>query len=243
MTKIYGLLGRDIGYSFSRGFFSEKFEKEQLDCSYQNFDLKQIEDFKDILTTSHISGLNVTIPYKEDVISYLDELDPVAKDIGAVNVIRFDNDKLIGYNSDYYGFTESLKPLLHSNIKKALILGTGGASKAIAYSLNQLDISYTFVSRNPDFNEMSYNELDEDIIREFKLIVNCTPLGTHPNVDNYPNIPYEYITKGHVLFDLIYNPSETVFLKKGKEKGAQTANGLQMLIFQAQKAWEIWNSL
>ncbi|SHJ52598.1 shikimate dehydrogenase family protein [Aquimarina spongiae] len=243
MTKIYGLLGRDIGYSFSRGFFSEKFEKEHLDCSYQNFDLKQIEDLKDVLTSSNISGLNVTIPYKEDVISYLDELDPVAKNIGAVNVIRFDNDKLIGYNSDYYGFTESLKPLLHSNIKKALILGTGGASKAIAYSLSQLDISYTFVSRNPDFNEMSYNQLDEDIIREFKLIVNCTPLGTHPNVDNYPNIPYEYITKDHVLFDLIYNPSETVFLKKGKEKGAQTANGLQMLIFQAQKAWEIWNSL
>ncbi|WP_109298926.1 shikimate dehydrogenase [Aquimarina sp. AU474] len=243
MTKVYGLLGKHIGYSFSRGFFSDKFEKENLDCVYKNFDLKQIDELKTIINQKNTAGLNVTIPYKEEVIALLDELDPIAKEIGAVNVIKFKNEhELIGYNSDYYGFSESLKPLLNPNIKKALILGTGGASKAIAYSLNRLKIDYTFVSRNPDFNELNYSELDEDIINEYKLIVNCTPLGTHPNVENYPNIPYEYITKNHVLYDLIYNPNETVFMKKGTEKGAKVSNGLQMLILQAEKAWEIWNS-
>ncbi|MEW7292742.1 shikimate dehydrogenase family protein [Aquimarina sp. 2304DJ70-9] len=243
MTKIYGLLGRDIGYSFSRNYFSEKFEKENIDCQYNNFDLKQIEELKQVTENTNIKGLNVTIPYKEDVISYLDNLDPVAKEIGAVNVIKFNkNQQLTGYNSDHYGFTESLKPLLNETIKKALILGTGGASKAIAYALNQLDIRYTFVSRNPDFNELSYNDLDEDIIGEYKLIINCTPIGTHPKVENYPNIPYEYITENHVLYDLIYNPDQTTFMKKGLKKGAKVSNGLQMLILQAEKAWEIWNS-
>ncbi len=242
MKKIYGLLGRDIGYSFSRGYFSEKFKNEDLDCFYDNFDIKHIDSFTSIIETPQIAGLNVTIPYKEEVISYLDDLNPIAKEIGAVNVIKFENGRLIGYNSDYYGFTESLKPLLSPLIKKALILGTGGASKAIGYSLQQLGISYTFISRNPDFNELSYGDLDEDIIRSYKLIINCTPLGTHPNVDNYPDIPYEYITENHVLYDLIYNPEETVFLKKGREKGASIANGSQMLILQAEKAWEIWNS-
>ncbi|GAA4277872.1 shikimate dehydrogenase family protein [Aquimarina mytili] len=242
MIKIYGLLGRDIGYSFSRNYFSEKFEKENLDCQYNNFDLKHIEELRQIKENTSIKGLNVTIPYKEDVISYLDHLDPIAKEIGAVNVIKFDeNQQSIGYNSDYYGFTESLKPLLNKTIKKALILGTGGASKAIAYALDRLNIHYTFVSRNPDFNELSYNDLDEDIIREYKLIINCTPLGTHPNVDYYPDIPYEHLTKNHVLYDLIYNPDQTTFMKKGQEKGAKTTNGLQMLILQAEKSWKIWN--
>ncbi len=243
MTKVYGLLGKHIGYSFSRGFFSDKFEKENLDCEYKNFDLKQIDEFKTIISEQNTAGLNVTIPYKEEVIAHLDELDPIAKEIGAVNVIKFkDDNQLVGYNSDYYGFSESLKPLLNPTIKKALILGTGGASKAIAYSLNRLEIDYTFVSRNPDFNELNYSDLDEDIIKEYKLIVNCTPLGTHPDIENYPNIPYEYITQNHVLYDLIYNPNETVFMKKGKEKGAKVSNGLQMLILQAEKAWEIWNT-
>ncbi len=243
MKKIYGLLGKNIGYSFSRGFFSEKFEKENLECEYNNFDLKQIQDFKDIINNPNIKGLNVTIPYKEEVISYLDDLDPVAKEIGAVNVIKFNKDqKLTGFNSDYYGFTESLKPLLNKTIKKALILGTGGASKAISYALTQLEIKNVFVSRNPDFNELSYNDLDEDILREHKLIINCTPLGTHPDIENHPNLPYEYLTENHVLYDLIYNPSETTFMKKGLEKGAKVSNGLQMLILQAKKSWEIWNS-
>ena len=243
MTKVYGLLGRNIGYSFSRGYFSEKFEKENLDCKYVNFDIKQIDEIRDILNNPQVKGLNVTIPYKEEIISYLGDLDPVAKEIGAVNVIKLEKDqRLIGYNSDYYGFIESLKPLLNKTIKKALILGTGGASKAIAYALNQLGIHYTFVSRNPDFNELSYNDLDEDIITSYKLIIHCTPLGTHPNIENYPDIPYNHIGKNHVLYDLIYNPSETAFMKKGKERKAVVSNGMQMLILQAEKAWEIWNT-
>ncbi|MBQ4820224.1 shikimate dehydrogenase [Aquimarina sp. MMG016] len=243
MKKTYGLLGRDIGYSFSKGYFADKFEKENLNCEYNNFDIKQINEVKEIFKNSNIKGLNVTIPYKEEIISYLDELDPIAKEIGAVNVIKFSsNQRLVGYNSDYYGFTESLKPLLNNNIKKAIILGTGGASKAIAYSLTQLGIAFSFISRNPDFNEMSYGDLTEDIINSHKLIINCTPLGTHPNIENHPQIPYEYITKNHVLYDLIYNPDETAFMKKGLQKGAKVSNGLKMLILQAENAWEIWNS-
>ncbi|WP_299439938.1 shikimate dehydrogenase [uncultured Aquimarina sp.] len=240
--NIFGLLGRDIGYSFSRNFFSNKFQKEQLNCQYQNFDLERIEELKTIVQSTDIKGMNVTIPYKEEVIPYLDTLDPVAKEIGAVNVIKFENDgTLKGYNSDYYGFTESLKPLLNKTIKKALILGTGGASKAIAYALNKLNIEYVFVSRNPDFKEFSYHDLDEDIVKNYKLIINCTPLGTHPNTENHPDIPYEYLSDNHVLYDLIYNPEETTFMKKGKQKGATTSNGLNMLILQAEKSWEIWN--
>jgi shikimate dehydrogenase len=242
MKKIYGLLGRNISYSFSKGYFSEKFEKENLDCEYNNFDLAEIKDFIRVIKDPQIQGLNVTIPYKEEIIHYMDDLDPIAKEIGAINVIKFGKDqKLKGYNSDYYGFTESLKPLLNKTIQKALILGTGGASKAIAYALNHLNIDYTFVSRNPNFNELSYSNLDEDIIQAYKLIINCTPLGTHPNIHNYPNIPYKYITKNHVLYDLIYNPDQTTFMSKGEEKGATVSNGLQMLILQAEKAWEIWN--
>ncbi|WP_103070669.1 shikimate dehydrogenase family protein [Aquimarina sediminis] len=243
MKKTYGLLGRNIDYSFSKSYFSEKFKKEHLDCEYNNFDLKEINDIKKVVKDPLVKGLNVTIPYKEEIISYLDDLDPIAKEIGAVNVIKLSKDqKLKGYNSDYYGFIESLKPLLNSTIKKALILGTGGASKAIAYALSQLDIDYMFVSRNPDFDELNYNDLDEDIIHAYTLIINCTPLGTHPNIHDYPNIPYEYIGKNHVLYDLIYNPNETAFMIKGKEKGAKVTNGLQMLILQAEKAWSIWNT-
>ncbi|GAA4270842.1 shikimate dehydrogenase [Aquimarina gracilis] len=242
MKDIYGLLGRNIGYSFSKGYFTEKFEKESLNCEYNNFDLIDISELKEIIENPSVKGLNVTIPYKEEVVSYLDKLDPIAKEIGAVNVIKFEkNQKLTGYNSDYYGFTESLTPLLNPKIKKALILGTGGASKAIAFALDRLDISHTFVSRNPDFNELSYKDLDEDIIKSYKLIVNCTPLGTHPNVDDCPDIPYEHITENHVLYDLIYNPAQTSFMKKGLQQGAKASNGLQMLILQAEKSWEIWN--
>ncbi len=240
--NIYGLLGRNIGYSFSRNYFSNKFEKENLNCQYQNFDLKKIDELIPLIQNKDIKGVNVTIPYKEVIIPYLDTLDPVANEIGAVNVIKFENNgKLTGYNSDYYGFTESLKPVLNDSIKKALILGTGGASKAIGYALRQLNIHYTFVSRNPDFEELSYTDLDEDIIRDFRLIINCTPLGTYPNIENCPDIPYNYLGEHHILYDLIYNPKETTFMKKGKEKGATTLNGLQMLILQAEKSWEIWN--
>ncbi len=241
--KTYGLVGKQISYSFSRGYFSDKFSKEAIASTYVNFDIPVIADIQTVLSNTEIGGLNVTIPYKEQIIPYLDSLDPIAKKIGAVNVIKFDpNGNRIGYNSDYYGFKNSLTPHLHSNIKKALILGTGGASKAIAYALESLGIQYTFVSRNPDEDQLAYHQLDQDIIHDYKLIINCTPIGTHPNTDHYPDIPYEYLTTSHILYDLIYNPETTTFLKKGKEKGATIINGLKMLILQAEKAWEIWNS-
>jgi len=214
-----------------------------LDCFYTNFDLEHIQEFKETLKTPNLGGINVTIPYKKDVIPFLDSLDPVAQEIGAVNVIKIlPNQKLVGYNSDYYGFTESLKPLLNDSIKKALILGTGGASKAIAYALKQLNIQYTFVSRRPQTDQFTYSDLDEHILNDYRLIINCTPLGTHPDIANSPEIPYGFLTKNHVLYDLIYNPSETTFLKKGKKQGATIANGSQMLVLQAEKSWEIWNS-
>ena len=242
MKHIYGLLGRDIGYSFSRGYFAEKFQKEKLNFEYNNFDISQINEVSEILNNSEIKGLNVTIPYKEEVISFLNNLDPIAKEIGAVNTIKFDNNrKTTGYNSDFYGFIESLKPLLKTSTKNALILGTGGASKAIAYALTQLQIDYTFVSRTAGDRKIAYADLNEDIIKKNTLLINCTPLGTHPDVGEYPDIPYKHITEEHILYDLIYNPAETVFLKKGREKGAKTCNGLQMLALQAEKSWEIWN--
>jgi len=243
MKKKYGLLGKNIGYSFSRGYFSEKFKNEDLNCEYTNFDLVDIDEFKNVISNPSVKGLNVTIPYKEEVISYLDNLDPIAKEIGAVNVIKFEEgQKITGYNSDYYGFTESLSPLLNPDTKKALILGTGGASKAISFALERLEITHTFVSRNPDSDEFSYADLDEDIIKSHTLIINCTPLGTHPDVDDCPDIPYEYITENHILYDLIYNPDQTKFMKKGLKQGAKVTNGLKMLILQAEKSWEIWNS-
>lgn len=241
--KIYGLIGRNIDYSFSRGYFSEKFSKENLtDHKYQNFDITSIELVSDILKNNSVEGLNVTIPYKEEIIPYLDELDSTAEVIGAVNVVQIKNKRSIGFNSDYYGFYESLKPYLKSYMDKALILGTGGASKAITHALKNLNIDFTYVSRNPDFSELSYTQLDDDIINSYKLIINCTPLGTHPNTDQSPDIPYEYLTDRHLLYDLIYNPSTTLFMKKGLEKGANVVNGLKMLTLQAEKSWEIWNS-
>ena len=241
--KIYGLIGRNIDYSFSRGYFSEKFSKENLtDHKYQNFDITSIELVSDILKNNSVEGLNVTIPYKEEIIPYLDELDSTAEVIGAVNVVQIKNKRSIGFNSDYYGFYESLKPYLKSYMDKALILGTGGASKAITHALKNLNIDFTYVSRNPDFSELSYTQLDDDIINSYKLIINCTPLGTHPNTDQSPDIPYEYLTDRHLLYDLIYNPSTTLFMKKGLEKGANVVNGLKMLTLQAEKSWEIWNN-
>ncbi|WP_010522446.1 shikimate dehydrogenase family protein [Aquimarina agarivorans] len=243
MKKTYGLLGKNISYSFSASYFKERFEKEKINASYQNFDLQNINELREVLKTNKLHGLNVTIPYKQDVFPFLKQLDPIAQTIGAVNVIKFENDgSLTGYNSDFYGFKNSLLPLLKEIPKKALILGTGGASKAVAYALKSLDIDYTFVSRNKKENQYTYEELNQQIIKNNLLIINCTPLGTFPNVDACPNIPYEFITNNHVLYDLIYNPAETTFLKKGAEKNAITCNGLQMLILQAEKSYEIWNS-
>ncbi len=243
--KLYGLLGRNISYSFSRNYFTNKFNLLGLkDCEYINFDINNIKDLKSILTEneSTLKGMNVTIPYKEEVILFLDKIDEKAKEIGAVNTIKItEKGGLIGYNTDEYGFRESLIPLLKKHHKKALILGTGGASKAIVYSLKSLGIDYKFVSRNPQKNQLSYFEISDEIISEYSIIINCTPLGTYPNIENCPNIPYNLLTKHNILYDLIYNPSETLFLKKGKEQGAIIKNGLEMLELQAEKSWEIWN--
>lgn len=243
MSK-FGLIGKDIEYSFSRSFFKKKFEKEQLQHTYENFDLENIKQFTNLIqNTPNIGGLNVTIPYKEAIIPFLDKLNKKAKKIGAVNTIKISKKgKLIGYNTDCYGFSQSLKEYLKPHHKKALILGTGGASKAIAYSLKKLNIEFSYVSRSKSSNDSyTYDELTDLIISNHKLIINCTPLGTHPNTNECPDIPYDAITKEHLLFDLIYNPEETKFLTIGKLRGATICNGLKMLELQAEKAWEIWN--
>ncbi len=243
MSK-FGLIGKNIGYSFSKTFFSQKFEREKLPHSYENFDIPSFDFFPNILSKNEdLKGLNVTIPYKEVVIPMLDSLDEEAKKIGAINTIKVSkNKKLKGFNTDHYGFRKSLEEFLPLQRKTALILGTGGASKAVAFALDSLDFEYKFVSRKENHNVFSYCSLDHSTIEKYLLIINCTPLGTFPNITDCPEIPYQFVSKNHLLFDLIYNPSETEFLKRGKLKGAKTSNGLKMLEFQAEKAWEIWNS-
>ncbi|MGS2763752.1 shikimate dehydrogenase family protein [Sinomicrobium sp. M5D2P9] len=241
---LFGLIGKNISYSFSQVYFREKFEKLHLtDHSYVNFDLQDIKEFPNLLSEHpDLRGCNVTIPYKEAVMPYLSGLSNKAEQIGAVNVIKVEKRRLTGYNTDYYGFQASLQPLLRKEHRRALILGTGGASKAIAFSLKELGIAYTFVSRSPEEGQLSYEDLDEKIMQASPVIVNCTPLGTYPDVEKKPPIPYNFITPGHLLYDLIYNPAETSFLKEGRLKGATTSSGLRMLQLQAEKAWEIWNS-
>lgn len=242
----FGLLGKDISYSFSRKYFSEKFEKLGLkDYKYFNFDIPEIEEFPFLLyhREDEYRGINVTIPYKEAVIKYLDEVSEEAQKIGAVNTIKVtDDNRLVGYNTDFYGFQKSIEPFIKSHHKKALILGTGGASKAIAYALKTMGVEYKFVSRSVSENGFLYSLLNQQIMEEYTVIINSSPVGTHPNVNEAPNIPYEFITKNHLLFDLIYNPEETKFLREGKERGATIKNGNQMLELQAEKSWEIWNS-
>jgi shikimate dehydrogenase len=242
--KKYGLIGKNIEYSFSKKYFQQKFIATHFtDCEYQNFDLDKIELFPETLKQNqNLRGLNVTIPYKEMILPFLDSLSEKALKIGAVNVIRFKkNGKLKGYNSDWYGFKKSLKPLLQSQHKNALILGTGGAAKAVAFALSELDIHYTFVSRTPSEKTIDYDRINATTFDNFQIIINCSPIGTSPNIKEFPEIPYEFFTNKHLAFDLIYNPEETQFLKKAKKKGALTKNGYDMLIFQAEKAWEIWN--
>ncbi|KGO82026.1 shikimate dehydrogenase [Flavobacterium beibuense F44-8] len=242
--KIYGLVGKGISYSFSAKYFNDKFTKKGMDnCYYQNFDLEYIGELRNILEeTKKLRGLNVTIPYKEDVISMLDSLHKTARVIGAVNTITISKKgKLKGYNTDHTGFKKALKPLLESHHQKALILGTGGASKAIAYALRKLKIEYDFVSRKESDVIFSYNDLDREIFNEYQIIINTTPLGTHPNIDECPPLDYSLFTDKHIAFDLVYNPEETTFMRKAAEHGAKTSNGYKMLVYQAEKAWKIWN--
>lgn len=242
----FGIIGKEISYSFSRKYFLEKFKNLGFDnYQYYNFDIPEIEEFPFLLyhREDEFRGLNVTIPYKESIIKYLDEVESEAQKIGAVNTIKVtDDNRLIGYNTDVYGFQKSIIPLMKSHHKKALILGTGGASKAIAYVFNKLNIAHKFVSRREIENMLTYEMLDAEIMDEYSIIVNCTPIGTHPNVEDAPAIPYQYLTEKHLLFDLIYNPSETKFLQEGKKHGASIKSGLEMLELQAEKSWEIWNS-
>lgn len=237
--KTYGLIGKNISYSFSRNYFNNKFKNEDiLNSQYINFDIDNLYELNNIFKTNNY-GFNVTIPYKEVIIPYLDSLDFHAEKIGAVNTIKIENEKKIGYNTDWIGFKKSIEPLLKSYHKKALILGTGGASKAVIYALDQLQIKTLIVSRN---GKTSYEDLSEEIIQNHTIIINCTPVGTFPNVDLAPEIPYNFITSNHLAYDLIYNPAETLFLKKCKEKGADIKSGLEMLEIQAEESWKIWNS-
>lgn len=241
----FGLIGKNISYSFSRDYFKNKFKTEKINnATYQNFDIASIAMFETQLKQeNNIKGFNVTIPYKESIIPFLNKVNKKAKVIGAVNTIKISKKgKYIGYNTDYYGFKKSLKPLLKTHHKKALILGTGGASKAVAYALKSLGIKYAFVSRSTFKNvKYTYSQLSEKVIHSHQIIINCTPLGTFPEINACPDIPYQAITKTHILFDLIYNPSETKFLKLGKQNNATIINGEQMLKLQAEKAWQIWN--
>ncbi|GLB49905.1 shikimate dehydrogenase family protein [Neptunitalea lumnitzerae] len=239
---LFGLVGKNINYSFSRGYFKTKFENEHLtNCFYTNFDIPSIEEFPKLIKQHpNIKGFNVTIPYKESIIPYLDTLDDTAKSIGAVNTIEVKDSKLIGHNTDYYGFMKSLEPNLNKNHTKALILGTGGAAKAVAYVMRLLKIDYNLVSRTSKPHQLTYNNLNTEILDKYHLIINTTPLGTFPEISNKPDIPYNLLTEKHLLFDLIYNPEKTTFLTLGEEKGASIANGSKMLVLQAEKAWEIW---
>ncbi|MGZ9735902.1 shikimate dehydrogenase family protein [Flavobacterium sp. GNP002] len=244
VRKRFGLLGRNISYSFSKGYFTDKFNSENFaGCTYENFDIPEIAAFPEVIkNTSDLKGLNVTIPYKETIIPFLDKLSKKAELIGAVNTIKITKKgKLKGYNTDYYGFKKSLEPLLQPHHKKALILGTGGASKGVAFALDELDIPYTFVSREAKENGIDYDRINATTFDNYQIIINATPVGTSPNVEAFPLIPYEFFTEKHIAYDLIYNPAETQFLKKAKQQGAQIKNGLDMLIFQAEKAWKIWN--
>ena len=241
-SRKFGLIGKNIDYSFSKKYFSEKFKKENLDCTYSNFDIENISQIESVLQKNGISGYNVTIPYKREIIKFLDEIDEVAKDIGAVNTIKKIDNKNIGFNTDSIGFEKSLIPLIKNKKPDcALILGTGGASKAVKYVLKKLKINYSTVSRKAGKSEFIYENLNDVIINRFKMIINCSPVGTFPNTNKCPNIPYKYLTKEHILYDLVYNPIESLFLRSGRELGCKTKNGLEMLEIQANESWRIWN--
>ena len=243
--KLLGLIGHPLTHSFSEKYFSDKFRDEQIEgYSYKNFPIDSIEKFPEILDLPDLIGLNVTIPYKKQVIPFLDEADDTARQIGAVNTIKITNrggkKHLAGFNTDAYGFRESIYPYLIPEHKNAMILGTGGASKAIQFVLNELGIDYKIVSRQDSGNTIGYQDLCLPLIRKYLVIINTTPLGTYPDVDTFPDIPYDLLTENHLLYDLVYNPPETKFLKIGQQKGAQVVNGYEMLKLQAEKAWEIW---
>ncbi len=241
----YGLIGYPLGHSFSIGYHNQRFADEGINAKYVNFEIPTIEELNEVLSQNpELKGLNVTIPYKEKVMEYLDYISPEARAIGAVNVIRVvhDGKKILlrGYNSDVIGFTQSIEPMLERYHKKALVLGTGGASKAVAYGLKSLGIESVFVSRYERPGTIQYESITPDVVHEYHVIVNCTPLGMFPKIDTCPTLPYEALDEHNILYDLIYNPDETLFMKKGAEHGAAVKNGLEMLLLQAFASWEFW---
>ncbi len=243
--RAFGLIGYPLSHSFSQKYFTEKFRKENIEgCSYQNFSIADVNEISSVLSPEPaLCGLNVTIPYKEQIVPFLDFKNNIVEQINACNCIKIIDGKLHGFNSDVVGFEISLKKKLEPYHNQALILGTGGAAKAVEYVMQKLDIDYKFVSRkSTSENIISYNELNEHIIQSRKLIINTSPVGMYPNVDAYPQIPYQAITPQHYLFDLIYNPEKTIFLKMGEEHGAMIENGYEMLVLQAEESWRIWNS-
>ena len=249
MKKKYGLIGYPLGHSFSKEYFNNKFISENIDAEYINFEINNLKELKNVLQANpDLCGLNVTLPYKMDVIPYLNSITDNARSIGAVNVIKFKRGgfftklHLEGHNSDINGFKQSIEPLLKNTHKKALILGTGGASKAIYHGLQQLGLDAMFVSRSQETEGIIYDEITPDVLEDYTVIVNATPLGMYPHTDSCPDILYQNLTPNHLLYDLIYNPDETLFMKKGKNAGAVVKNGLEMLLLQAFISWEIWNS-
>ncbi|TVR78484.1 MAG: shikimate dehydrogenase [Chitinophagaceae bacterium] len=241
---IYGLIGFPLEHSFSPQYFAEKFKKEKLpNHHYQLFEVESLTEVKQIFETKGLKGLNVTIPYKKEIIPYLDGLSVAAQKTQAVNVINIVKGKFIGHNTDYIGFQKSLKYFLSgAKIENALILGSGGSSSAVELALNNLNINTTIVSRKAGTNNLTYNELDRSVIESNRLIINTTPLGMYPQINKKPDIPLDFISKNHFIFDLIYNPEKTLFLKSAEDKGAKIKNGLEMLYLQAEEAWKIWNN-
>ena len=241
----FGLIGQNISYSFSRAFFKEKFKQLNLPHHYQNFDLFSLNELTKVWETNNLKGCNVTIPYKQEIIPYLDALSPEAEQIGAVNCINITDNKRIGYNTDVYGFLTAFKHLLDNRDKKAIVLGAnGGAAKAVLHALKSIDLEITRIGRNMGSEiDFTYQELDKKLVQSHQIVINCTPLGTYPNEDEKPYFPYQHLNSKHYLFDLVYRPEKTAFLKEGESRGSRICNGSMMLKWQAEKSWEIWNSL
>ena len=245
--KLYGLIGYPLGHSFSQNYFNQKFEAERISARYLNFEIPDIGDLMEVIAEyPQLAGLNVTIPYKEQVIPYMDEMDPEAERIGAVNVIKFIQGKngllLKGYNSDIIGFSDSIRPLLTSERMRALVLGTGGAAKAVTQGLVNLGVEPVYVSRTAAEGRLTYADLTPEVMASHKVIVNTTPLGMYPHINECPDIPYDLLTPQHLCYDVLYNPDVTQFMKKAAEHGAEVKNGLEMLLLQAFAAWNIWNA-
>ncbi len=242
--RAFGLIGYPLGHSFSKKYFADKFAKEGITGNvYELYPLEQIGQIEELLVSNpNLAGLNVTIPYKEQVIAYLDSMSPVVEEIGACNCIYIQDGRLMGHNTDVIGFSRSLLPKLKPHHKQALILGTGGSSKAVAYTLKELSIPFLQVSRNPSEGMISYEEIDQSMLEAYTLLINTTPVGMYPNIEKAPAIPYQFIGADHYLFDLVYNPERTRFLQEGALRGAAVENGSDMLVIQAEASWEIWNS-